>query len=151
MAKTQKILMEPYQPRKGYVLRRWCVKGKVFEHGKTYNVDPQTAAYLLSIHSRPKERGSPMAFRDVTKEIKKLDKTKRIAPPASLEVKEDRKAGTLTTEDLPENQPDDDDDWDSPDEVDEPEPSPAFPDEPEVEPDKPAKKKPRSRSSRRTG
>ncbi len=139
MPEMKKIMMEPWRPRKGFKLRRWCVQGKVFEAGKTYAVDKATAAYLLSILSEPRNEGSPPAFRDVSIALKR--KTKAPAPPPKISVKEDRGAGTLTTADLPENQPESevesDDDWD----------------EPITLPDKPASKapkakKPRSRSGR---
>lgn len=147
MPNKKKILMEPYNPRHGFVLRRWVVKGNVFEAGKTYTVDPATAAYLLSIHSQPKKRGSPKAFRDVTEAPKAQKRTARVAPPKRIAASEDKAAGTLTTSDLPENQ-ETGGLWDEPDDLDdEPELSPEFPDEAEVSTEKPKKRKRGSRKS----
>jgi hypothetical protein len=121
----KKILMQPHNPRKGFKLRRLVVRGKLFEAGKTYKVDPGTAEYLLGVRSEARNDATPLAFMDVTDRPKALKKQKRATLPKSIEVSEDRAVGTLTTADLPENQPssgawdDDDEEEEEDDESDE--------------------------------
>lgn len=60
---TLVVKMVPYNPQKGFKLKRYHAKGRLFENdGKWYKVDAELADFLRTVHSVPRLPSSPLAF-----------------------------------------------------------------------------------------
>ena len=61
---THKLVrLKPYDPKRGFVLRRLTVRGITFKHGAGwYRVKPDLASYLDGVKQRPRDEHSPAAF-----------------------------------------------------------------------------------------
>jgi len=55
--------LKPFNPKRGYKVRRYSVFGIRFDHDKGwYKVDPNVAEYLKTVHCDNNDPDSPMAF-----------------------------------------------------------------------------------------
>ena len=109
---TLLVRLKPYDPRRGFVLRRYTYRGiKFHEERGWYRVDKEVGEYLRSVRQVPGDEHSPLAFDCCTEaDAKGVDaKEKESAvtrKTASDDIKvslpqDDAKAtGALTTEDL---------------------------------------------------
>ena len=61
MAKLVRV--KPFDPKKGNVIRRYTAFGIRFEEARGwYKVADEVAAYLSTVHQRPADEDSPLAF-----------------------------------------------------------------------------------------
>ncbi len=61
---THKLVrLKPYDPKRGFVLRRLTVRGITFKHSAGwYRVRADIAGYLDGVRQRPRDEHSPTAF-----------------------------------------------------------------------------------------
>ena len=60
---TMLVRLKPYDPRRGFVLRRFTYAGiKFHEERGWYRVDTAVADYLRSVHESPESDFTPLAF-----------------------------------------------------------------------------------------
>jgi len=65
--------LKPFNPKRGYKVRRYSVFGIRFDHDKGwYKVDPNVAEYLKTVHCDNNDPDSPLAF-DVCTEVEARD------------------------------------------------------------------------------
>ena len=108
---TMLVRLKSYDPKKGLVLRRFTYSGIKFqtEHG-WYRVEKSVADYLKTVHQNALDANSPLAFDVMTDEDARALEAREqqsIKKSASdtVPVSQARSAGTVTTTDLPEEQP----------------------------------------------
>jgi hypothetical protein len=116
---TMWVRLQPYNPKKGFVLQDFSVLDTRFRaDGGWYEVPTDMAEYLATVHERMDDESSPLAFVVLTEvEAHALEERERLAreallarataprlveTPAARAVKQ---AGTLTTGDLPRPRP----------------------------------------------
>jgi hypothetical protein len=114
MAKLVRI--KPFDPKKGHVIQRYTAFSIRFEERRGwYKVSDEVATYLATLHQRPGDSDSPMAF-DVcseeeaqqveSAEKKKAEERARAAEPNVANPYDiTAKPTDLTTADLPQPQP----------------------------------------------
>jgi hypothetical protein len=117
---TMWVRLQPYNPKKGFVLQDFSVLDTRFRaDGGWYEVPTDMAEYLATVHERMDDESSPLAFVVLTEEeAHALEERERLAreallarataprlveTPAARAVK--LSAGTLTTGDLPRPRP----------------------------------------------
>ena len=106
------VRLKPHDPKKGHVIRRYTAFAIRFEEARGwYKVADEVAAYLSTVHQRPGDEDSPLAFdvcseeeaqRIEAAEKKKAEERARAAEPnvaAPHDVS--APAADLTTADLP--------------------------------------------------
>ena len=73
--KTLLVRLKPYDPRRGFVLRRYTYRGiKFHEERGWYRVDKDVAEYLRAVRQIPSDEHAPLAFDVHTEaEAKALD------------------------------------------------------------------------------
>jgi len=60
---TMLVRLKPYDPRRGFVLRRFTYAGiKFHEERGWYRVDKAVADYLRTVHEAPESDFTPLAF-----------------------------------------------------------------------------------------
>jgi hypothetical protein len=107
------IRIKPYDPKKGNVIRRYTAFGVRFEEARGwYKVSDEVAAYLGTVHQRPGDDDSPLAFdvctedeaqRLETSEKKKAEERARAAEPNVAQPHDvTARPADLTTADLPQ-------------------------------------------------
>jgi len=107
------IRIKPYDPKKGNVIRRYTAFGVRFEEARGwYKVSDEVAAYLGTVHQRPGDDDSPLAFdvcteeeaqRLETSEKKKAEERARAAEPNVAQPHDVTvRPADLTTADLPQ-------------------------------------------------
>lgn len=67
-SETMFVRIKPYNPRKGYVLRRVTVEGQRFDEDRWYEVGAEFAARLEKLRQKDHKPESPPAFDVVTRE-----------------------------------------------------------------------------------
>ncbi len=110
------VRLKPHDPKKGHVIRRYTAFAIRFEEARGwYKVADEVAAYLATVHQRPNDEDSPLAFdvcseeeaqRVETAERKKAEERARAAEPnvaAPYDVS--ARSPDLTTADLPAPRP----------------------------------------------
>jgi hypothetical protein len=106
---TLLVRLKPYDPRRGFVLRRFTFAGIRFQDERGwYRVEKRIGEHLRSVHEVPGDPHAPLAFDVCTEaEAKALEtseaeaaKFKRSAMD-DLKVVPARAAGAVTTDDLP--------------------------------------------------
>lgn len=110
------VRLKPHDPKKGHVIRRYTAFAIRFEEARGwYKVADEVAAYLATVHQRPNDEDSPLAFdvcseeeaqRVETAERKKAEERARAAEPnvaAPYDVS--ARSPDLTTADLPAARP----------------------------------------------
>ena len=107
MTDTLLVRLKPYDPRRGFVLRRFTFGGIRFqdEHG-WYRVERKVGEHLRAVRTVPTDRYAPLAFDVCTEaEAKALDVGESEAAKVKKSATDDLKVvparGTVTTEDLP--------------------------------------------------
>ena len=116
---TKLVRLKPYNPKRGYKLRRFTYKGMRFDGSKGWYAVPESiAAELAEIHQEYYDEDSPMAFDVMTQdeaialeeaETKKETERARASEPRAAAVSPNRargrraprNGGDLTTADLP--------------------------------------------------
>ena len=106
------VRLKPYDPRRGYVLRRYTYRGiKFHEERGWFRVPKDVAEYLRAVHQSPGDEHSPLAF-DVcseaeaknleTKEKEASVTRKTASDDIKVSVPQDdaKRGGALTTGDL---------------------------------------------------
>ena len=104
------VRLKPHDPKKGHVIRRYTAFAIRFEEARGwYKVSDEVAAYLSTVHQRPGDEDSPLAFDVCTDdEAKSLDAREkeagatRKAATDDIKVSAARTENAVTTEDLPE-------------------------------------------------
>jgi hypothetical protein len=107
------VRLKPHDPKKGHVIRRYTAFGVRFEEARGwYKVSDEVAAYLGSVHQRPGDDDSPLAFDVCTEEEaqrleasekKKAEERARAAEPNVAQPHDVTvRAPDLTTADLPQ-------------------------------------------------
>ena len=106
------VRLKPHDPKKGHVIRRYTAFAIRFEEARGwYKVADEVAAYLATVHQRPGDEDSPLAFdvcsdeeaqRLEAAEKKKAEERARAAEP-NVAAPHDVSARSpdLTTADLP--------------------------------------------------
>jgi len=57
------VRLKPHDPKKGHVIRRYTAFAVRFEEARGwYKVSDEVAAYLSTVHQRPSDEDSPLAF-----------------------------------------------------------------------------------------
>ena len=107
---AQLVRLKPYDPRRGYVLRRFTFRGiKFHEERGWYRVDKDVADYLRSVRQVASDKHAPLAFDVCTEaEAQALDAeqeaaatTRKKAADAALATPADSPdAAAVTTEAL---------------------------------------------------
>ena len=105
------VRLKPHDPKKGHVIRRYTAFGVRFEEARGwYKVSDEVASYLVTVHQRPGDDDSPLAFDVCTDdeaktmeaaEKKKAEERARAAEP-NVAQPHDVSAKDLTTADLPQ-------------------------------------------------
>lgn len=107
---TLLVRLKPYDPRRGYVLRRYTYLGIKFQAGRGwYRVEKAVGDYLRGVHEVPTDSYSPLAFDVCTEEeAKRLEATEHEAAKVTQSASDTLKlmvgrpaSGVVTTEDLP--------------------------------------------------
>lgn len=62
MSKQLYVRLKPYNPRRGFVLRRYSFRGLRFLEGHWYRVPIDLAKQLGEVHQRHNDEDSPLAF-----------------------------------------------------------------------------------------
>jgi hypothetical protein len=96
------VRLKPYNPRKGYVLRRYVLGNQKFMANRWYHVGDAIAEKLSKVHSRPDHpEDSPLAF-DLFDSQKEAEAQYVAEQEAEKEatVKNPEFVGSLTTADL---------------------------------------------------
>ncbi len=110
------VRLKPYDPKKNHVIRRYTAFAIRFEEARGwYKVADEVAAYLATIHQRPSDDESPLAFdvcseeeaqRVEAAEKKKAEERARAAEPNVAQPYDvSVRAADLTTADLPPPRP----------------------------------------------
>ncbi len=104
------VRLKPHDPKKGHVIRRYTAFAIRFEEARGwYKVSDEVAAYLATVHQRPGDEDSPLAFdvcsdaeapRIETAEKKKAEERARAAEPNVAAPRDIESVGDLTTADL---------------------------------------------------
>jgi hypothetical protein len=105
---TLLVRLKTYDPRRGFVLRRFTYAGiKFHEERGWYRVEPDVAEYLRGVRQISTDPFSPLAFDVCTDEqAKALEQTEaaeakvRHAAADEIEVTRGRASGAVTTSDL---------------------------------------------------
>jgi hypothetical protein len=106
------VRLKPHDPKKGHVIRRYTAFGVRFEEARGwYKVSDEVAAYLATVHQRPGDEDSPLAFdvctddeaqRMEAAEKKKAEERARAAEPNVAQPYDvSARVPDLTTADLP--------------------------------------------------
>lgn len=106
---TLLVRLKPYDPRHGFVIRRYTYLGIRFQHERGwYRVEKGVAEYLRAVREVPTNPLSPLAFDVCTEEeAKKLEAAEAEAAKVKQSATDDlrvtvaRPVGALTTDDLP--------------------------------------------------
>jgi hypothetical protein len=107
------VRLKPHDPKKGHVIRRYTAFGVRFEEARGwYKVSDEVAAYLATVHQRPGDEDSPLAFdvctddeaqRMEAAEKKKAEERARAAEPNVAQPYDvSARVPDLTTADLPQ-------------------------------------------------
>lgn len=107
------VRLKPYDPKKGHVIRRYTAFSIRFEEARGwYKVSDEVAAYLVTVHQRPGDEDSPLAFDVCTEEEaqrleaaekKKAEERARAAEPNVAQPHDvSVRSADLTTTDLPQ-------------------------------------------------
>jgi hypothetical protein len=107
------VRLKPHDPKKGHVIRRYTAFGVRFEEARGwYKVSDEVAAYLATVHQRPGDDDSPLAFDVCTEEEaqrleaaekRKAEERARAAEPNVAQPYDiTARAPDLTTADLPQ-------------------------------------------------
>ena len=110
---SKRVRLKPHDPKKGHVIRRYTAFGVRFEEARGwYKVSDEVASYLVTVHQRPGDDDSPLAFDVCTDdeakalevvEKKKAEERARAAEPNVAQPYDvSAKAPDLTTADLPQ-------------------------------------------------
>lgn len=110
------VRLKPFDPKKGHVIQRYTAFSIRFEEKRGwYKVSDEVATYLASVHQRPSDDESPLAFdvcteeeaqRVETAEKKKAEDRARAAEPNVANPYDiSTKPADLTTADLPQPKP----------------------------------------------
>lgn len=108
---TMLVRLKPFDPRKGFKLRRYTVFGIRFEAGTGWSeVDVEVANYLRTVRADERNEASPLAFDVLTREealdMEDAEKRKREEAEqrasAPRIVRREAAPGVLTTRDLPQ-------------------------------------------------
>lgn len=117
---TMWVRLQPYNPKKGFVLQDFSVLDTRFRaDGGWYEVPTDMAEYLATVHERMDDESSPLAFVVLTEEeahaleererqarealLARATAPRLVETPAARAVKQS--SGTLTTGDLPRPRP----------------------------------------------
>lgn len=100
---TLLVRLKPFDPRRGNILQRFTYAGiKFYEARGWYRVDTEVAAYLRTVHQRPDDPHTPLAFDvctdDEAKALEQRDKeaaTPRKTATDDIEVSPARIDGTV--------------------------------------------------------
>jgi hypothetical protein len=106
------VRLKPHDPKKGHVIRRYTAFAVRFEEARGwYKVSDEVAAYLSTVHQRPSDEDSPLAFdvcseeeaqRVEAAEKKKAEERARAAEPnVATPYDVSARPADLTTADLP--------------------------------------------------
>lgn len=107
------VRLKPHDPKKGHVIRRYTAFGVRFEEARGwYKVSDEVAAYLATVHQRPGDEDSPLAFDVCTDdeakaleaaEKKKAEERARAAEPNVAQPHDiSERTPDLTTSDIPQ-------------------------------------------------
>ncbi len=74
-SKTLHVRLKPYNPKRGYVMRRFTYRGvRIIGDRGWYRVDLDTAKYLKTVYATPGDEDTPLAFDVCTEEeAKRID------------------------------------------------------------------------------
>jgi hypothetical protein len=105
---TMLVRLKPYDPRRGFVLRRFTYAGiKFHEERGWYRVDKAVADYLCTVHESPDRDFTPLAFDVCTEEeAKAIDAREesesrvRRTPSEAVSFTAARAPGAVTSGDL---------------------------------------------------
>ncbi len=105
---TMLVRLKPYDPRRGFVLRRFTYAGiKFHEERGWYRVDKAVADYLRGVHEAPESDFTPLAFDVCTEEeAKAIDAREesesrvRRTPSEAVSFTAARAPGAVTSGDL---------------------------------------------------
>lgn len=102
------VRLKPYDPRRGYVLRRYTYRGIKFQEERGwFRVPKDVADYLRDVHQVPGDAHTPLAFDCCTAtEAKSIDAKEKASAVARKTASHNIRVslpqdGTLTTGDLP--------------------------------------------------
>jgi hypothetical protein len=106
------VRLKPHDPKKGHVIRRYTAFSIRFEESRGwYRVADEVATYLATLHQKPGDEDSPLAFDVCTEEEakrveaaekKKAEERARAAEPNVTQPHDvSERGGDLTTADLP--------------------------------------------------
>ena len=111
MTDTLLVRLKPYDPRRGFVLRRFTYAGIRFQDERGwYRVERKVGEHLRAVRTVPTDKYAPLAFDVCTEaEAKALDAGESEAAKVKRNATDDLKVttarGTITTDDLPKNTP----------------------------------------------
>ncbi|WP_413937169.1 hypothetical protein, partial [Nitrospira sp. BLG_1] len=111
MTDTLLVRLKPYDPRRGFVLRRFTYAGIRFQDERGwYRVERKVGEHLRAVRTVPTDKYAPLAFDVCTEaEAKALDAGESEAAKVKRNATDDLKVttarGTVTTDDLPKNTP----------------------------------------------
>ena len=111
MPDTLLVRLKPYDPRRGFVLRRFTYAGIRFQDERGwYRVERKVGEHLRAVRTVPTDKYAPLAFDVCTEaEAKALDAGESEAAKVKRNATDDLKVttarGTVTTDDLPKNTP----------------------------------------------
>lgn len=111
MTDTLLVRLKPYDPRRGFVLRRFTYAGIRFQDERGwYRVERRVGEHLRAVRTVPTDKYAPLAFDVCTEaEAKALDAGESEAAKVKRSATDDLKVttarGTVTTDDLPKNTP----------------------------------------------
>ena len=111
MTDTLLVRLKPYDPRRGFVLRRFTYAGIRFQDARGwYRVERKVGEHLRAVRTVPTDKYAPLAFDVCTEaEAKALDAGESEAAKVKRNATDDLKVttarGTVTTDDLPKNTP----------------------------------------------
>ncbi|WP_342379450.1 hypothetical protein NVS55_08275 [Myxococcus stipitatus] len=111
MTDTLLVRLKPYDPRRGFVLRRFTYAGIRFQDERGwYRVERKVGEHLRAVRTVPTDRYAPLAFDVCTEaEAKALDAGESEAAKVKRSATDDLKVvparGTVTTDDLPKATP----------------------------------------------
>ncbi len=107
MTDTLLVRLKPYDPRRGFVLRRFTYAGIRFQDERGwYRVERKVGEHLRAVRTVPTDKYAPLAFDVCTEaEAKALDAGESEAAKVKRNATDDLKVttarGTVTTDDLP--------------------------------------------------
>jgi hypothetical protein len=111
MTDTLLVRLKPYDPRRGFVLRRFTYAGIRFQDERGwYRVERKVGEHLRAVRTVPTDKYAPLAFDVCTEaEAKALDAGESEAAKVKRNATDDLKVttarGAVTTDDLPKNTP----------------------------------------------